>query len=115
MPASRNHPDFESVAALRSTLGEMRDARGGPFEIVEIVQPQSLRKDWRGRPLAASYVNFYLANGGVVMPSFDDPADLPARSVLADCFPEREIVQIDARDLVQGGGGIHCITQQEPA
>lgn len=115
VPSSRDHPDFEPVAALRSKLGEMRDARGGAIEIVEVAQPQALRTDWRGRPLAASYINFYLPNGGVVMPSFDDPADLPARSVLADCFPDREIVQLDACDLVQGGGGIHCITQQEPA
>ena len=115
VPSSRAHPDFEAIAALKPLLREMRDARGRKMEIVEIAQPQLLQSDWRGRPLAASYVNFYLPNRGVVMPSFDDPADLPARGVLADCFPDREIVQVDARDLVQGGGGIHCITQQEPA
>ena len=49
------------------------------------------------------------------MPGFDDPHDERARTVLADCFPDREILQVDALDIVQGGGGIHCITQQEPA
>jgi agmatine deiminase len=109
------HPDFPAVAQLKRFLSEARDARGRAFEIVEIAQPQRVHEDWRGRPLAASYANFYLANGGLVMPAFDDPADLPAARVLKDCFPTRDVVQIDARDLVQGGGGIHCITQQEPA
>jgi agmatine deiminase len=108
------HPDFAPTGALKRFLAEARDARGRRFEVAEIAQPERVREDWRGRPLAASYVNFYLANGGLVMPSFGDPADLPAKQVLEACFPEREIVQIDACDLVQGGGGIHCITQQEP-
>lgn len=114
MPASKSHPDWEPTVAAKQLLEEARDARGRAFEIVEIVQPRTERTDWRGRPLAASYVNFYLANGGLLMPMFDDPGDLPALNVLRDCFPGREIVQIDARDIVEGGGGIHCITQQEP-
>jgi len=109
------HPDFPAVAQLKWFLSEARDARGRAFEIVEISQPQRVREDWRGRPLAASYVNFYLANGGLIMPAFDDPADLTASRVLKACFPARDVVQINACDLVQGGGGIHCITQQEPA
>jgi agmatine deiminase len=108
------HPDFATVAALKRFFAEARDARGRGFEVIEIAQPERVREDWRGRPLAASYVNFYLPNGGLVMPAFGDPADLPAKRVLEACFPERKIVQIDACDLVEGGGGIHCITQQEP-
>lgn len=108
------HPDFPAVAQLKRFLSEVRDAKGRAFEIIDIAQPQHIREDWRGRPLAASYVNFFLANGGLVMPAFDDPADLPAARVLKDCFSGRDIVQINARDLVEGGGGIHCITQQEP-
>ena len=115
VPAMKSHPDFEAVASAREKLAAARDAEGRALEIVELVQPHNLRADWRGRPLAASYVNFYLANGGVVMPAFDDPADAAARAVLADCFPDRKIVQVDVLDIVQGGGGIHCITQQEPA
>jgi agmatine deiminase len=61
-----------------------------------------------------SYVNFYLANGAVVMPAFGDSNDEGARIILGQCFPGRDIMQIDALDIVQGGGGIHCITQQEP-
>jgi agmatine deiminase len=115
VPAQRSHPDFEPVAEAIRRLGEVRDAEGRRLEIVEIVQPVKPRADFRGRPLASSYVNFYLPNGGVVMPSFDDRNDERARGVIADCFPGRDILQIDALDIVEGGGGIHCITQQEPA
>ena len=67
-----------------------------------------------GERLAASYVNFYIANGAVVMPFFGDPADEAARQKLAELFPTREIVPIYARDILIGGGNIHCITQQIP-
>jgi agmatine deiminase len=77
-------------------------------------QPRKTRQSWSGALLPASYVNFYLVNGGVIMPAFDDKNDEPARMILAQCFPDRDIMQIDALDIVQGGGGIHCITQQEP-
>ncbi len=49
------------------------------------------------------------------MPAFDDPNDATARNILSDVFPGRDVMQIEALDIVQGGGGIHCITQQEPA
>jgi agmatine deiminase len=115
VPSEKCHPDFEAIATARRQLEEVHDGRGRRLEIVEIVQPHRLRTDWRGRLLAASYVNFYLANGGVVMPAFGDPADAAARDVLADCFPDRRVEQVEVLDIVQGGGGIHCITQQEPA
>jgi agmatine deiminase len=115
VPSQRSHPDFEPVVEAIHRLQESRGANGERLEIIEIEQPRKQHSDWRGRLLQASYVNFYLANGGMVMPAFDDPNDQRARSVLADCFPGRDILQIDALDIVQGGGGIHCITQQEPA
>jgi agmatine deiminase len=115
VPASRANPDYEPAVEAIRRLSEARDAIGRPIEIVEVVQPEKERTDSRGRPLAASYVNFYLPTGGVVMPSFDDRNDERARSVIADCFPGRDILQVDALDIVEGGGGIHCITQQEPA
>jgi agmatine deiminase len=114
-PSQRSHPDFEPVAEAVRRLRAARDAEGRTFEIVEIEQPRETRTDAHGRLLQASYVNFYLPNGGVVMPSFDDPNDEKARGVIASCFPGRDILQIDALDIVEGGGGIHCITQQEPA
>ena len=67
-----------------------------------------------GERLAASYVNFYISNKNIVMPGFGDPADKKAKRILQDLFPDREVVQIYARDILIGGGNIHCITQQIP-
>ncbi|MBE5873499.1 MAG: agmatine deiminase [Lachnospiraceae bacterium] len=67
-----------------------------------------------GERLAASYVNFYIANKHIVMPGFGDPADAPAKELLQKLFPDREVIQIYARDILIGGGNIHCITQQIP-
>jgi agmatine deiminase len=114
VPSSRGHPDFVPVMEAIRRFSETRDAEGRRIEIVEVEQPKTQRIDWRGRPLQASYVNFYLANGGVVMPGFDDRNDETAREAVAACFPGRDILQIQALDIVEGGGGIHCITQQEP-
>ena len=115
VPSSPSLPDAKPVKEAIRRLREARDAEGRALEVIEIVQPRRVRFDWRGRILQASYVNYYLANGGIVMPAFDDPHDEKAQAVLADCFPGRDILQIEVLDLVQGGGGIHCITQQEPA
>ena len=82
--------------------------------MIEIEQPHAHKGDEGGR-LGTSYINFYLANGGVVMPAFEDPNDRPAYEAIAQCFPDRRVVQVPALDIVHGGGGIHCITQQQPA
>jgi agmatine deiminase len=68
-----------------------------------------------GRRLTLSYANLYIANGGVVVPSFEDPADPVAFKAVAAAFPDRQAIQVDAVDIAHGGGGIHCITLQEPA
>ncbi len=112
---SKSHPDYEPAREVVRRLKGARDANGDTIDVIEIEQPRKERTDWNGRLMQASYINFYLPNGGVVMPSFDDPNDEKARSLLATCFPDRDILQIDALDIVEGGGGIHCITQQEPA
>jgi agmatine deiminase len=67
-----------------------------------------------GDRLAASYVNFYLANGRVVMPLLDERHDEAAARILAATFPEREVVGVAAREILLGGGNVHCITQQVP-
>lgn len=68
-----------------------------------------------GERLAASYVNFYIANHAIVMPAFGDPMDETAQQIVRGLFPTREVIAIDARDILIGGGNIHCITQQIPA
>jgi agmatine deiminase len=115
VPSSRTLPDYGPVMEAIRRLRRERDARGRTLEVIEIEQPQRVRFDWRGRLMQTSYVNFYLPNDGVIMPGFDDPNDVKAQAILADCFPGREILQVEVLDLVQGGGGIHCITQPEPA
>ena len=62
-----------------------------------------------------SYINFYIANGAVVVPVFDDPADAPALEVLALAFPDREVVPVPGLEIVKSEGCVHCITQQQPA
>jgi agmatine deiminase len=67
-----------------------------------------------GERLAGSYVNFYIANGAIIAPQFGVPTDQPAQAVLEKLFPEREVVMVPAREILLGGGNIHCITQQQP-
>jgi len=108
MPDSKAHPDHVPVMEAKKRL------KTAGLDVIELAQPKTIRHDRHGRLLQASYVNFYFCNGGLVMPSFDDAHDEPAKAVLADGFPDREIVTVPALDIVTGGGGIHCITQQEP-
>ena len=114
VPASRMHPDYPAIQESLRRLAASTDANGNTIEIVELPQPQIMRRAENGKMLQMSYVNYYLVNGALIMPAFDDPNDEAARAVLASCFPDRQIIQIDARAIVEGGGGIHCITQQEP-
>ncbi len=106
-------------SALRLTADNRRalelatDARGRRLKIISIDDAYEVRTPHR--MFSRSYVNFYIANGGVVMPSFGVPGDARARTVIQAAFPDREVVQIDITQLASGGGGIHCITQQQPA
>jgi agmatine deiminase len=85
----------------------------GPLRIVELPYPRAVMMD--GVRLPASYANFYIANGVVIVPTFNDPNDRVALNILAECFPGRSIVGIHAVDLVWGLGTLHCLTQQQPA
>ncbi|WP_133766798.1 agmatine deiminase family protein [Amnibacterium kyonggiense] len=108
------HPDHAVTALLRRTLEEAVDAAGRSFEIVHLPAPETLRDaegfvDW-------SYVNHVVVNGGVIACGFGEPrADAAAREALAEAYPGRRVVTIDARAIFACGGGIHCITQQQPA
>ncbi|GAB5467174.1 MAG: agmatine deiminase family protein [Rhodospirillales bacterium] len=114
-------PAKDSVAnreALEENLKRLRaaeDAAGRKLEVIEVPQPQRIHEDYYGEPFHGSYVNFYLANGGLVMPSFEDPNDGTARGIVQAAFPDRETVVVPGSDVVYGGGCIHCITQQQPA
>ncbi|MBU0726509.1 MAG: agmatine deiminase family protein [Alphaproteobacteria bacterium] len=112
--------DYETLQANLAILKASTDAQGRRLEIVEIEQPARREDHATGGRLPMSYVNFYLAGTpggpqGLVLPVYDDPADAPAIATLQRAFPEREIVTIPGTILFEGGGGVHCITQQEPA
>ncbi|MGN0168733.1 MAG: agmatine deiminase [Acetatifactor sp.] len=111
-------------------LEQVTDARGRKIKVHKLPLPkpvtitaeecEGLDSCWDeptrlpGERLAASYVNFYIANQNIVMPGFGDPADEQAKNILQELFPDRKVVQIYARDILIGGGNIHCITQQIP-
>jgi len=105
-------PHFEPLRENRRRLERAKDADGRSLEIVELRQPA--RRELGGERLPLSYINHYLANGALLLPVFDDPADEEAVLAVARLHPDREIVPIPALEIVKGGGGIHCITQQEP-
>lgn len=101
-------PLQENLALLR----EMKDQDGRPLRVETLPMPEPVC--FAGQPLPASYANFYIANGIVLVPTFNDPADRVALDTLARLFPARDIVPIYCRDLVLGLGTIHCMTQQFP-
>ncbi len=109
-PADPNHaPLAENLERLRS----MRLADGRPLRIIELPMPEPVELD--GARLPASYGNFYIANGVVLMPAFDQPRDELAARILARCLPGRRVIPIRANELVVGLGAFHCLTQQVPA
>ncbi len=111
-------------------LKEATDARGRKLEVHTVPMPAIMEiteeEAWGidsaegsiprkpGDKTAASYLNFLLCNDGVVMPAFDDPNDAVAKATLERLFPEREVVTVPGREIVLGGGNVHCITQQQP-
>jgi agmatine deiminase len=113
--AVEESPDDENHGVLRGNyerLGQMTDQDGRELEVVALPMPRAIHYD-RTR-LPASYVNFYVANGLVVVPQFDDPADERATKILSDLFPGRQVLGLPAVDLVWGLGTYHCVTLQEP-
>jgi agmatine deiminase len=109
----RRDPDYRPLEIARERLEEARDARGRKLQIVRLPMPDPLF--FGTHRLPASYANFYVGNGTVLVPTFNDPLDRLALGILADLFPGRRVVGIHAVDLVLGLGTVHCSTQQEPA
>jgi agmatine deiminase len=127
---NRRDPQHAISLDAWTRLKDARDARGRRIRVVKLPMPGPLTLSAReargivphegsaprraGRRLAASYVNFYAANGGIVVPLLDRRHDRAALMRLKRLFPERKVVGVPAREILLGGGNIHCITQQVP-
>jgi len=87
----------------------------GSLKVVVLQAPSTVRPKYETKDFAAGYINFYVCNGAVIAPEFGDAAaDRNTRDTLRDCFPGREIIQLNIDGIAAGGGGIHCTTQQQP-
>lgn len=124
-------PQYPISSEAWQRLTAMRDAQGRALEVVKLPLPSRAialsvdeaaeilpRAGTLARPaglrLAASYVNFLIVNGAVILPAFGDPNDARAAAILAEQFPDRAIRQVPGREILYGGGNVHCITQQQP-
>ncbi|WP_326587160.1 agmatine deiminase family protein [Streptomyces sp. NBC_01294] len=115
LPEDKTHPDYARMRANLAVLEASTDARGRALEIVAL--PQTTHGEVEGTPVEVGHLNFYLANGGCVVPVGGDPdstSDAEALAVLAAALPGRKVVGVPTPVLAYGGGGIHCITQQLP-
>jgi agmatine deiminase len=109
----RDDPQYEGVHENLARLRAEHDAAGRALDVVELPAPQ--RTEHRGALLSPSYVNFYVADGAVLLPGFGDAADEEAARRVGRLFPRRQIVQLPTLELARADGSIHCITQQQPA
>lgn len=103
---------YPGLQAMAAELAAMRTRDGAPYRLFPLPWPAPVLDGERRLP--ASYANFLIINGAVLMPAYDDPADTRAAAVLAEAFPGREIIPIAARSLVWQNGSVHCLTMQMP-
>ena len=125
------NPNYPRCQAAMNVLQNSTDAKGRPFVVHKMPIPGPLfatEEECAGvdpvdgtqerNPsvrLAGSYVNFLIVNGGIIAPKFDDPMDAEAEAILQRLFPAHRVVMVPGREILLGGGNIHCITQQQPA
>lgn len=105
-------PNYAVLQENWRILKRAVDQDGQPFRLVALPMPKMYYDDRQQAP--ASYANFYIANQHVLVPQYDQPEDSLALEILQSRFSDRKVVGIDCRDLIYGGGAIHCITQQQP-
>ena len=105
---------YASLKAMEKELQDLRDPDGQAYELIPLPWPAA-HFDPAGRRLPASYANFLVINTAVLLPVYNDPADVAAIDVLKKCFPDRDIVPIDCSAIIQQSGSLHCLTMQVPA
>lgn len=104
--------NFEILKENFEILENSLDQNGNKFEVVKLPMPHMFYDDGEKAPV--SYANFYIGNNVVLATVFGDPNDDKAVEIIQECFPDRKVVPINCRELIYGGGAIHCITAQEP-
>ncbi len=109
----RSDPNWPALADNLARLHAARDATGRRLEVLELPIPEPVV--FNGKRLAASYVNFVIANGLVVVPTYRSETDAAALALLRGCFPRHRVVGLPAVEILRGGGAFHCVTQQQPA
>ncbi|MFJ6618025.1 agmatine deiminase family protein [Kitasatospora sp. NPDC091335] len=117
-PAADTPPDVWTTAAEQAVqvLGSATDAGGRTLKVVDLPEPDFDLIRGEGRNFLATYINYYVCNGGVIVPRFGDrSADDRAAGLIGDLHPGRKVTQVAIDHIAAGGGGIHCATQQQPA
>lgn len=112
-PAGKEDPNREIYLSTIRELNRVRDVRGRQLDVIEIPSPGRV-VDSQGNPLAASHVNFLIANEAVLLPDYGLPQLARAMEQLQECFPDRKVLGLGSRNILTGGGSFHCITQQVP-
>ncbi|MBX9704138.1 MAG: agmatine deiminase family protein, partial [Silvanigrellaceae bacterium] len=111
----KNDPNSKTMAEnFNILLDYNKNHPGQELEIIKLPLPKKNRYLNKNR-LPATYANFYIGNGFVVVPTYDDPHDALALEILRSLFPNREVIGLSSKVLIQGGGSFHCVTQQQPA
>ena len=108
----RNDENYEPLQKNLARLQAM-EIGNQAIDVITLPMPKKIMRE--GIRLPATYANFYIANTCVLVPTFADPADQVALSILGECFPDRRVIGIDCRELIWGLGAFHCLTQQQPA
>lgn len=110
----KSDANYDSLVVMCEELKNIRSITNSPYKLVPLPLPQpKLDKD--NNPLPATYANFVIINDAILAPTYDDPADEVALNILQKCFPQREIIGIDALPLIEQHGSLHCVTMQFPA
>src|SRR5438445_229125 len=115
MTVVEEHRDDENYGLLQENLARLREMKIGQRKIQVVTLPMPRKIVRENLRLPASYANFYISNSSVLVPTFDDPNDATALSILQTLFPDRRVMGIDCRELLWGLGTFHCLTQQQPA
>lgn len=127
----RSDPQYQRCQTAMDYLSQATDAKGRKIVVHKLPLPTPIissddesadidrsyhcKQRLPGSRLAASYVNFYLCNGGLILPAFDNPNDSVAGAMLQKLFPNHRVVMVPSREILLGGGNVHCITQQQPS